>query len=98
MKKSYSPFSLSEATFPQPTKGRKLPDYKNVSLSCSEAMSGRRGQLLTTYLLNRKLGAANVRRLIRDDIRRLSEMGAKQYASDLADVLKCFDSAFPNAS
>ena len=53
----------------------------------------RQNGLPAGYLLNRKRGPAKIRKMIREDMDRFAEMGAKQYASDLAEVLRLFDAA-----
>jgi hypothetical protein len=57
------------------------------------ALSMRQNGLLAGYLLNRKRGPAKIRKMIREDMDRFAEMGANQYALDLAEVLKRFDAA-----
>lgn len=51
----------------------------------------RTDRLLRSYRLNMDRGAAAVRRMILEDIRRLSEMGAQAYAADLRQALFRFD-------
>ena len=57
--------------------------------------SDRSGRMLSGYLLNMGRGAATVRDMILDDIRRFSELGATAYVTDLVAALCCFDSEFP---
>jgi hypothetical protein len=57
--------------------------------------TNRSGRMLSGYLLNMGRGAAAVRDMILDDIRRFSELGAAGYVTDLVAVLCCFDSEFP---
>jgi hypothetical protein len=42
---------------------------------------------------NRKRGTAMVRKMIRDDISRFDDLGARAYARDLREVLNGFESA-----
>jgi hypothetical protein len=53
--------------------------------------------LMAGYLVNQKRGPAAVRNMIREDIRRFVDLAAKGYAADLTEVLKCFDTGFPEA-
>lgn len=64
----------------------------------ADGISGRQNRMLAGYLLNRKRGTSAIRRMIRDDIDRFADLGAKRYASDLADVLDRFESKFPNVA
>jgi hypothetical protein len=58
--------------------------------------TNRSGRMLPGYLLNMGRGAAAVRDMILDDIRRFSELGASGYVTDLVAALCCFDSEFPS--
>jgi hypothetical protein len=60
-----------------------------------QGLSSRQNGLRAGYLLNRKRGASTLRRMIREDMNRFTEMGARRYASDLGEVLRHFDSKFP---
>jgi len=51
----------------------------------------RTDRLLSAYQLNMDRGAAAVRQMILDDIRRFSEMGAPAYVADLRKALFRFD-------
>ena len=55
------------------------------------AAGSRRRRLLAGYLINMPLGASSVRELIQNDMQRFAELGADQYASDLEEVLVCFE-------
>jgi hypothetical protein len=55
-------------------------------------LTRRRNRLLESYLFNRKRGAATVRKMIRDDIGRFDDLGARAYAWELKEVLKRFES------
>ena len=57
--------------------------------------TNRSGRMLSGYLLNMGRGAAAVRDMILDDIRRFSDLGATGYVTDLVAALCCFDSEFP---
>lgn len=51
----------------------------------------RTDRLLSSYRLNMDRGSATVRRMILEDIGRLSEMGARAYVDDLREALSRFD-------
>jgi len=51
--------------------------------------------MLASYLLNAKLGAAALPRLIRGDISRFKDLGASSYAADLSEVLKRLEFPLP---
>jgi hypothetical protein len=72
-------------------KGREMSNLTGAAVAQAQNLTGRRDRLLAGYLLNRKRGASAVRNMIREDMRRFCDLGAKGYASDLAEVLKCFD-------
>jgi hypothetical protein len=55
------------------------------------SLTRRRNRLLESYLLNRKRGAATVRKMICDDIGRFDDLGARAYAWELREVLKRFE-------
>jgi hypothetical protein len=75
--------------------GREMTNLGRTAIGCND-MSGRHDRMLASYLLNRKRGTSAIRRMMRDDIDRFTDLGAKRYATDLAEVLERFDSKFPN--
>ena len=55
-------------------------------------------RLLASYLLNIDRGAPAVRDMMMHDIQGFRELGAHKQALDLAIVLECFLSEFPEAT
>ena len=70
--------------------------YQAATLLMAQSISRRR-QLLAGYRLNLQRGEANVRDMIRQDIIRFCDLGARRHASDLSQVLKQFELAHPSA-
>lgn len=74
-----------------------MTDLRHIAVGC-DGKSGWHDRKLASYLLNRDRGASAIRRMISDDIDRFADLGAHRYASDLAEVLDCFESKFLNAA
>ncbi len=70
-----------------------MTNLKRAPMIRDDGLAGRRNRLLASYLLNRKRGTAMVRKMIRDDIGRFDDLGARAYALELREVLKRFESA-----
>ncbi len=75
-----------------------MGDIERTSMPCEQNRAARRARLLAGYLLNGKRGAVYLRRMIRADIDRFAELGAKQYASDLTAMLERFNTTFPDGA
>lgn len=73
-----------------------MPLYQAAALLIEQAISRRR-HVLAGYRLNLRRGEANVRNMIREDIIRFCDLGARRHASDLSQVLKQFELAHPSA-
>jgi hypothetical protein len=58
-----------------------------------QLLAKRPGQMLAAYRANMSRGAAEVREMILEDIRRFSELGATAYVDDLNEALLRFDEA-----
>jgi hypothetical protein len=72
-----------------------MTSLKPVAVACI-GMSRRRKRMLASYLLNGRRGRSAVRKMIRDDIDRFADLGAQRYASELTEVLDCFECKFPD--
>ncbi len=70
-----------------------MKDLERTPIVTHQRLAGRRNRLLASYLLNRKRGSATIRKMIRDDICRFDELGARGYAKELREVLKRFEAA-----
>lgn len=70
-----------------------MTNLERAPIISDDGLTGRRNRLLASYLLNRKRGTAMVRKMIRDDISRFDDLGARAYARDLREVLNGFESA-----
>jgi hypothetical protein len=68
-----------------------MNDLTRTPTVTHDGLAGRRNRLLASYLLNRKRGMATIRKMIRDDIYRFDELGARDYARELREVLNRFE-------
>ncbi len=57
-----------------------MTNLERAPIISDVGVAGRRNRLLASYLLNRKRGTASVRKMIRDDIGRFDDLGARAYA------------------
>lgn len=74
-----------------------MSNFDKAQATNDRSSPDRHSRLLAGYLLNHERGAAFVRNMIRDDIVRFSELGARAYAMDLLEVLISFNRAFPES-
>jgi hypothetical protein len=72
-----------------------MTDLEYAANSRNLPLANRQRRMLAAYLLNRKRGVAAVRKMIRDDINRFNDLGARGYASELAEVLTRFSVPLP---
>jgi hypothetical protein len=70
-----------------------MTNLERAPIVSDGGLTRRRNRLLESYLLNRKRGAATVRKMIRDDIGRFDDLGARAYAGELREVLERFETA-----
>ncbi len=68
-----------------------MANLERARIVSDDGLTSRRNRLLASYLLNRKRGTAMVRKMIRDDISRFDDLGARAYAWELREVLKRFE-------
>ncbi len=68
-----------------------MTNLERAPIISDYGLAGRRNRLLASYLLNRKRGTAMIGRMIRDDISRFDDLGARAYALELREVLKRFE-------
>lgn len=72
-----------------------MTNLERAPMAHGVSPSNRHARILAGYLLNRKRGPLALRKMIQDDITRFIDLGARGYASELAEVLKRFESSFP---
>jgi hypothetical protein len=68
-----------------------MTNLKRVPIESDEGSTARHSRLLASYLLNLRRGTAMVRKMIRDDIARFDDLGARGYAGELREILHCFE-------
>jgi hypothetical protein len=72
-----------------------MTDLEHAAISLDLPLASRQRRMLAAYLLNRKRGVAAVRKMIRDDIDRFNDLGARGYALELSEVLNRLNVPLP---
>jgi hypothetical protein len=75
-------------------KGSAMPLPQSAALVIQTAIF-RQQRVLKGYCFNLPQGAGKVRDMILKDIGSFSDLGASRHVSDLSEVLKQFDLAYP---